>query len=198
MVSDAAPADLLLQRAGRLHRHERRRPHGMELPRLLVASPKMEGDVPQFDRGTAAVYDSHVLLRSWLALHDRSTVRVPDDVEAIIEDVYDDDRQPDGLPEQLREEWRKSWDELQKDRNDYRYKAKMVSILPPMEPVDEILEQFNSELEEDNPEVHMTLQALTPSLRPAGPSGPHQRARTPGLRCRDNRDASPEIGSNFP
>ena len=161
MVSDMAPADLLLQRAGRLHRHDRDRPAGLEQPRLLVTAPKMEGDVPQFDRGTTAVYDSHILLRSWLALRDRATIRVPDDVEAIIENIYDDDRQSDGLSDQLRREWEKSWKKLQQDRNDYRYKAKMVSILPPTEPVDEILEQFNSELEEDNPEVHMTLQALT-------------------------------------
>ena len=75
MVSDMAPVDLLLQRAGRLHRHERRRPHGLGQPRLLVCQPEMDGGVPRFEPGTAAVYDSHILLRTWLTLRDRATVR---------------------------------------------------------------------------------------------------------------------------
>ena len=160
MVSDMAPADLLLQRLGRLHRHDRKRPVGLERPRLLVCRPEMDDIVPIFDPGRTAVYDSHILLRSWLTLRHRDTIRVPGDVEAIISDVYDDDHRPEDLPKPLREAWWKSQEKLQKDQNEYRYKAKSVSILPPMEPVDEILEQFNGELEEDNPEVHETLQAL--------------------------------------
>ena len=106
MVSDMAPADLLLQRAGRLHRHERSaRPRGLESPRFLVVRPEINSDVPRFDPGTAAVYDRHVLLRSWLALGHLRTLRVPDDVEAVIEYVYDDNIRPDDLPGPLRDEW---------------------------------------------------------------------------------------------
>lgn len=43
MVSDLAPADVLLQRVGRLHRHGRKRPQGCEQARCLVLVP--EGDL---------------------------------------------------------------------------------------------------------------------------------------------------------
>lgn len=36
MITDLAPADILLQRVGRLHRHRRKRPSGYERPRCLV------------------------------------------------------------------------------------------------------------------------------------------------------------------
>ena len=161
MVSDIAPADLLLQRVGRLHRHERLRPHGLERPQLLVCQPRVADDVPQFDLGTTVVYDSHILLRTWLKLCGRTTIHVPDDVESIIADVYDDDCHPRGLSEQLCEAWLLSRERLTKKLQSYRYKASGVSLLPPTETIDDMLEQSNDELEEDNPETHSTLQALT-------------------------------------
>lgn len=39
LVTDLAPADVLLQRVGRLHRHNRPRPRGYEMPRCLVLAP---------------------------------------------------------------------------------------------------------------------------------------------------------------
>ena len=131
MVSDMAPADLLLQRVGRLHRHERERLHGLEGPRLLVCQPDIDGGVPKCEPGTASVYDSHILLRTWLTLRDRATVRVPDDVESIIADMYDDDRRPDHLPEQLREAWVETQKELQKAREEDGGEARVRWIKPP-------------------------------------------------------------------
>jgi CRISPR-associated endonuclease/helicase Cas3 len=40
LITDLAPADVLLQRVGRLHRHLRRRPVGYEIPRCLVLVPE--------------------------------------------------------------------------------------------------------------------------------------------------------------
>ena len=42
LVTDAAPGDVLLQRIGRLHRHERTRPQGFETPRVTVLAPTPE------------------------------------------------------------------------------------------------------------------------------------------------------------
>ena len=42
LVTDIAPGDVLLQRIGRLHRHERARPTGFEEPRVTVLAPTQE------------------------------------------------------------------------------------------------------------------------------------------------------------
>ena len=159
MVSDIAPADLLLQRSGRLHRHERLRPHALERPQLLVCQPEMEGDVPRFDPGTTAVYDSHILLRSWLTLGDRAAVRVPDDVESVISDVYDD-RHPHGLSEPLREAWFETQKELQKAIEEDNEEARVRWIKPPSY-TGQLWRLTEDPREEDAPDFHQAHRALT-------------------------------------
>ena len=167
MVSDMAPADLLLQRAGRLHRHRRSgRPPGLESPRLLVCRPEIYDGVPCFDPGTAAVYDRHVLLRSWMALGHRETLRVPDDVEAIIEDVYDENVRPDDLPGPLRENWEETRKILEAARAEEMEEARDRWIRSPSYrgPLWRLTENTR---EEDAPDFHRAHQALT---RLASPS----------------------------
>ena len=160
MVSDMAPADLLLQRVGRLHRHERPRPHALERPHLLICQPEMAGDVPRFDPGTTTVYDSHILLRSWLTLRDRAAVRVPDNVESIIADVYDDDRHPHDLSEQLREAWFETQKELQKAREGDSEEARVRWIKPPSYG-GQLWRLTEDPREEDAPDFHQAHRALT-------------------------------------
>ncbi|MGD9891024.1 MAG: CRISPR-associated helicase Cas3' [Dehalococcoidia bacterium] len=82
LVTDLAPADLVLQRAGRLHRHTRPRSPGLEAPEVWVCAPPVPEGVPEFGAGNTAVYHEHVLLRTSLALKDRETFPQPDDNEA--------------------------------------------------------------------------------------------------------------------
>jgi CRISPR-associated endonuclease/helicase Cas3 len=95
LVSDLAPVDLLLQRAGRLWRHPER-PRPIPGPRLLVVSPDPAADIGKdwyaiaFPRA-AWVYRNHALLwLSALALFEHGRVRVPEDVRALVEAVYGD------------------------------------------------------------------------------------------------------------
>jgi CRISPR-associated endonuclease/helicase Cas3 len=91
MVSEVAPVDLVLQRAGRLHRHARKnaRPAAVARPALWLMRPdgddRPEG--PSFG-SSAFVYAEAILLRSWLALRDRTEVTLPTDIEPLIEAVY--------------------------------------------------------------------------------------------------------------
>ena len=63
MVSDVAPVDLVLQRAGRLHRHDgRTRPAGVAQPRLWLIEPPSKDGLPDFKRYDK-VYARFVLLR---------------------------------------------------------------------------------------------------------------------------------------
>ncbi|AFD28167.1 CRISPR-associated helicase/endonuclease Cas3 [Deinococcus gobiensis] len=91
MISDLAPIDLLLQRAGRLHRHAanegRRGAHC--IPTLYVAGladwPKAALDAHKWKY----IYAPALLYRSWYALQGRDTVALPDDLDLLVQRVYD-------------------------------------------------------------------------------------------------------------
>ncbi len=161
MVTDIAPVDLMLQRSGRLHRHSRSRPSGLEKPTLWISSPEqIRQDVPRFDRGTEAVYDAHILLRSWLALCNQSAVVIPFEIEDLIETVYGERECPKEAGEELRSYWQETSNNLKDKLRQMQMQADDKIIPPPYYP-DDILEVWNKRLEEDEPEVHKSLQALT-------------------------------------
>jgi CRISPR-associated endonuclease/helicase Cas3 len=115
LVTDLAPIDLLLQRKGRLHRHDRARPPGMEQARMLVIVHE-SGDGIQLDIASSRVYAPHILLRTWLALRDHREILVPDDVDALIGAVYDECDAPTELA--LRAQWEETRAELERARRD--------------------------------------------------------------------------------
>ncbi|MCX5887978.1 MAG: CRISPR-associated helicase Cas3' [Deltaproteobacteria bacterium] len=160
MVTEMAPVDLLLQRSGRLHRHERTRPPGLERPQLWIISPDLVDEAPNFGKGTEWVYDRHILLSSWLILKDRSAVAIPADVEDLIEAVYGEGDPPENLSLLLVQAWKESLKDLRDDLERDAVEARFRYILPPYYG-DDILEDHNPELEEDAPEVHQSLQAAT-------------------------------------
>jgi CRISPR-associated endonuclease/helicase Cas3 len=101
LVSDLAPIDLLIQRAGRLRRHRRdetgRRIDGPDRrgePTLHVFSPAPVADCgsdwfSSFLPGAAFVYPDHGELwlgARWLA--ERGRLRVPDELREVVEHVY--------------------------------------------------------------------------------------------------------------
>ncbi len=161
MVTDLAPADLVLQRAGRLHRHERPRPERLARPTLWICSPRVAGGgVPEFDRGTEAVYEAHVLLRSWLELRDRGSIAIPGDVEGIVEAVYDDRPCPDDLGAALRARWEETRSELERAIEDEEQEAKIRYIRWPGFR-GHLAEVMGHPREEDAPDLHPAHQALT-------------------------------------
>ncbi len=98
MLSELAPADMLLQRLGRLWRHDREaRP--VSEPELAVVCARMPADdlsdLPSdtkelesfFGRGVW-VYAPYILLRTFETLRDRKVVCVPDDIRPLLEIVY--------------------------------------------------------------------------------------------------------------
>ena len=102
LISDLAPVDLLLQRAGRLWRHQRTtRPEPS--PRFFIVSPEPVTNPPaswmKDFRGTEAVYKNTALLwRSVRALFAKPTLALPQDVRRLVEEVYDPEAEiPTGL-----------------------------------------------------------------------------------------------------
>ncbi|MCL6622976.1 MAG: CRISPR-associated helicase Cas3' [Syntrophobacterales bacterium] len=160
LVTEMAPVDLILQRAGRLHRHDRPRPDNLQEPTLWILEPEMPGPVPVFGEGTEAVYDFHLLLRSWLALRERATLTIPQEVEELIEAVYGEGPPPEGLTPEILGKWEDSRHKLLKQKKEEEMQARYRYILPP-DYRDDLLEDPNPQLEEDDPGIHHSLQAAT-------------------------------------
>ena len=87
MLSQIAPVDLLLQRCGRVWRHERTEAerHGMAGPVLHVLLPS--GDALKFGP-SERVYDREILLRTLSLLHQRPCFNLPIAFRELIEGCY--------------------------------------------------------------------------------------------------------------
>ncbi|WP_180961464.1 CRISPR-associated helicase Cas3' [Varibaculum cambriense] len=96
LYSDLAPIDLLLQRIGRVHRHERgARPLPVAQPRcILMGVPSKDDLEPRVDRGSTFVYDEDVLLRTAAyVLYKEGTGEVwqiPTDIGKAVAAVYEE------------------------------------------------------------------------------------------------------------
>lgn len=89
MVTDLAPVDLLLQRLGRLHRHERDRPRPVKQPRCAVVGVSSWDETPVTAvRGSRRVYGDHLLLRAAAILHDRAEIVLPHDIAPLVRLAY--------------------------------------------------------------------------------------------------------------
>lgn len=113
LITDLAPMDLLIQRAGRLHRHPRDEqgnplsegPDRREPPRMIIHGPLPEDNVAgnwykaAFPKA-AFVYPSHGCL--WLTarlLVEKKELKMPDDARELIEAAFSEGE--DRIPEPL-------------------------------------------------------------------------------------------------
>lgn len=97
LVTDIAPVDLLLQRAGRLHRHQRagsERPSNVKDPQIVVTGLRLQADgAPWFPSGSEKVYGRHHLLQAAALVLEAargSGWSVPADVPALVVAAYGD------------------------------------------------------------------------------------------------------------
>ncbi len=158
MISDLAPVDLLLQRAGRLHRHPRPyRPAPVAAARLLVAVDEGE-EFPEFGND-AYVYEPYVLLRSLLALQGRDRLILPQEEPSdLIEAVYGE-KLPDGLSPSWAAKLTQTRQKMTRSDDKDVFEARKRLIRAPHD--ERLLVDSNADLEEDAPAVNETFQALT-------------------------------------
>ncbi len=101
IVTELAPMELILQRTGRGHRHQRPwRPEGFETPAMLVIAPRVDA-APDLGWGEAElgkglfVYPAHDLLwRTATLLAARERIELPRDARELVEGAYDEDSLP--------------------------------------------------------------------------------------------------------
>jgi len=89
MLTQLCPVDLLFQRLGRLHRHERSRPVGFESPRCSVVVPKNHNyALHKLIYGNQEAPNSRVLWRSEQLLRQQPLLDFPAVYRPMIERVY--------------------------------------------------------------------------------------------------------------
>lgn len=168
MISDVAPVDLVLQRAGRLHRHQRGpRPAGVDKPRLLLIEPEIKKNgIPDFGVSEKYIYARFVLLRSYIALNHAfqtaGAIQLPDELEHFVEQVYGK------VPLAVPDGWQGALDEaeakLKEERRRQRAKAKGLMIYRPND--EDLLRQQNAQLDEENPQAAAMIRAATRDTEP--------------------------------
>ena len=164
MITEVAPVDLVLQRAGRLHRHERTtRPRGLEQRRIWLEVPAAaeRDEGPDFG-ASKYVYDEAIVLASYLVLRGQESVAIPTDIEPLVEAVYVE--RSDGVGDmtvtgpvavRLREARATRSQESAGDR----YKAEQKQLPAPSH--DSPFTAFSCFFDEEDPAVHEALRATT-------------------------------------
>ena len=123
----------------------------------VTLAPGLVGGVPSW---TNRIYARVLLLRTWLLLQKTPAIRLPEDVERSIEDVYGD-TPITSSEDVLRDALRSAEEELAHQRTRHRDDAHRVRIASPGGLCD-ILECYNLQLdEEEDPVTHRTLRAAT-------------------------------------
>lgn len=175
MITDLAPIDLLLQRAGRLHRHQRdNRPRGFHNPVLYIACARAETDeLPDVNEvsGQGHIYGRVLLWKTWSLLHKWGGWALPlgngvlPGYRTLIESVYGNLTNP---PIPLTDQSRTNYEEelIEWDKKSKRQQAEATRrIVPPPQKLDDLFTFQKSALIEEEETMESSipkhLQAFT-------------------------------------
>jgi len=156
MITDLAPIDLLLQRAGRLHRHENNERYGLPRRLVVVEPEKDDNGLPHF--GSDKFYGEYILLRSYLVLRNKTVISIPDDTVALIESVYSDSSDLPFPNERWEITDRRYREKIRGRKREREREAGKYLVLGPDK--GRYLEA-NAGLEEDDPTMHKAFRART-------------------------------------
>lgn len=155
LVTELAPTDMLLQRVGRLWRHERVR-QCVDKPQVIILSE--HNSLSEFRQmsseeileslgGKAHVYDPFVLLRTLQVWNSCSTIRIPAQIRWLLENTYEpEDKDPPS--------WQELFDKMFIRKSNDKFKAVLNTNywqphLPDMEGVQTRLNEV--------PTIHLVL-----------------------------------------
>lgn len=130
LITDLAPMDLILQRMGRLHRHEEtKRPENLKNPIVYV----LNCGGYDFDKGSSFVYSPYILFRTEYYLPEK--INLPNDISHLVQLVYGDGDLD--LEEDLQKLYEKYRDKRDKEIDDKEVKANVYRLDKPLKKVAE-------------------------------------------------------------
>lgn len=83
LYTDIAPMDLIIQRAGRLHRHHIKRPKALQTPQVFIMGINGPGD---YGKANELIYQRYLLMKTDYFLGDK--INIPQDVSKLVQAVY--------------------------------------------------------------------------------------------------------------
>lgn len=91
LITDLAPIDLLIQRIGRLHRHERinKRPKNLEEPECII-SAFSDSAMTLNQGGDRFIYEPYILAKTQAILAPQNHIMLPVETDDLIKNVYTD------------------------------------------------------------------------------------------------------------
>jgi len=116
--------------------------------------------MPEFSWAQKHIYAEYLLLTTWWELQGRQSIGVPEDVEELIERVYAENQDMSGFPEKLSIRLAVAWRELKEKRDSLERNAQRREVRAPGS-LESLADIITDPLEEDSPEIHQALQALT-------------------------------------
>jgi len=170
MASDFAPIDLILQRAGRLWRHDRVYRPVTQANLVVLCDNKPDG-LPGFPDGSG-YYETYIMLRSRLALSE-TIYSLPKDIDILVRTAYDDP-EPPGLDEVWVNELAAEKDKMEAEREKDSSLAELCMVRDASYSAKDVLNigakagDVKLELHDsDDPEVHKTIRAATRLGKPS-------------------------------
>lgn len=140
MITDFAPVDLVLQRMGRLHRHDSRssseRTPAYRKPVCYVRGVETFGshvEAPDFPRGSKAVYEPMILLSSYAQLlphFDGEPIRIPADISPLVQKTYQENA-PAEIPSAWAEVFESAKKECDKGKDQAKIRAEGYLLCAP-------------------------------------------------------------------
>ena len=140
MITDFAPVDLVLQRMGRLHRHDSRssseRTPAYRKPVCYVRGVETFGshdEAPDFPRGSKAVYEPMILLSSYAQLlphFDGEPIRTPADISPLVQKTYQENASTE-IPEAWSEVYENAKQECEKGKDQAEVRAEGYLLCAP-------------------------------------------------------------------
>lgn len=120
LVTDLAPIDLLIQRIGRLHRHEQeeKRPSCLGTAECAISSYSSIEEIlnqPAYQ----AIYDTYILAKTWLSLQNKPTLTLPGETDCLIHYVYENPENESTSLENARKLKKKAASESQEFANNF-------------------------------------------------------------------------------
>lgn len=128
LITDLAPMDLLLQRIGRLQRHDIDRDICYKEPTVYIMGLS---ETLEFEKGSSIVYGNYLLTKTQYYLPDTEIIKIPGDIPELVNKVYANEDEEMDIPEDLKRKYSEFKKEHEGKIDSLKVKAKAFQLSSP-------------------------------------------------------------------